>query len=119
MNRGNIKLTCGYPGADWNTFLVFKDCKDTDEVLHPWLQLVDGGSCVVSWHGELHVQAPTAGGDIGDEILVDKVLMLPLQIDSFICHVGHSQLSWRRHWEWRGEKKKPNRSYKKFSSLRK
>lgn len=104
MNTGNIKLTCGYPGTDWNTLFVFQDCKDTDEVLHPWLQLVDGGSCVVSWHGELHVQAPTAGGDIGDEVLIDEVLVLPLQIDSFICHVGHSQLSWRRHWEW--EKKK-------------
>lgn len=104
-NTGNIKLTCGYPGADWNALLVFKDCKDTDKVLHPRLQLMDGGSCVVSWHSELHVQAPTAGGDVGDEILVDEVLVLPLQIDSFIRHVGHSQLSWRRHWEWERGKK--------------
>lgn len=105
MNTGNIKLTRGYPGADWNTLLVFKDGKDTDEVLHARLQLVDGGGCVVSWHSELHVQAPTAGGDVGDEVLVDEVLVLPLQIDGFIRHVGHSQLSWRGHWEW-GRKKK-------------
>lgn len=97
MNKGNIKLTRCYPRTDWNTPLVFKDCKDTDEVFYTRLQFMNSGCCLVSWHGELHVQAPTAGGDVGDEVLVDDILMLPFQIYRFICYVRHSQLSWRRH----------------------
>jgi len=55
MNTGNIKLTCCYPGTDWNTLLVFKDCKDTDKVFYTWLQFMNSGNCLVSWHGELHI----------------------------------------------------------------
>lgn len=55
MNTGNIKLTCCYPGTDWNALLVFKDCKDSDKVFYAWLQFMNSGSCLVSWHGELHI----------------------------------------------------------------
>lgn len=55
MNTGNVKLTCCYPGTDWNTLLVFQDCKDTDEVFYTWLQLMDSGNGLVPRHSELHI----------------------------------------------------------------